>query len=239
VGYFFSPADIISLTPINPLQPDRERQGPLALRLNAPIADVDNLYLYVVANQAFAASGNFLLEDLAVAPKVEVLLGGWELGVGGYYQKDQGPRGMITATGSILGQLGLFAEGVVSTSTPAFSGTIGARYLQADWHLSAVVQYLYKDLPELDMSQPGRHYLAGMLGWTDILASRVDLGLFSEANLSDGSVVLSPSIAYTPFRGFTVTLAPYVSFGPDNTEFVSQFGRLSLSLKITAGAGSF
>jgi hypothetical protein len=77
------------------------------------------------------------------------------------------------------------------------------------------------------------------VSWTDILASKIDLALFSEANVSDGSVVMSPSIAFTPFRSFTLTCAPYVSFGPDNTEFVTQFGRFSLSLKITAGTGSF
>ena len=166
VGYFFSPADIISITPIDPLQPDRERQGPLALRLNAPFAEVDNLYLFIIANQALISGGNYRLEDLAVAPKAEVVLGAWEIGVGAYYQKDQGPKAMVTATGSVFGQIGLFGEGVFSrgmdrvivqessgapgtvttftdTTTPAFSGTIGARYLQADWHISAVVQYYF------------------------------------------------------------------------------------------------
>jgi hypothetical protein len=154
------------------------------------------------------------------------------------------------------------------TTTPTFSGTIGARWLQADWHISAVVQYFYNGqgypdaagekaagtayalqlqgmlpagspLSQSDVFQPGRHYLAGLVSWTDILASKIDLALFSEANVSDGSVVMSPSIAFTPFRSFTLTCAPYVSFGPDNTEFVTQFGRFSLSLKITAGTGSF
>jgi hypothetical protein len=246
VGYFFSPADIISLTPINPLQPDRERQGPLALRLNAPFADVDNLYLYVVANQAFAESGGFRLDDLAIAPKVEVLLGGWEVGVGAYYQKDQDPKAMVTATGSLFSQLGVFAEGVLD-DTLVFSGTAGTRWLQADWHISATVQYYYNGegyTGQFQGSSPaaplsGKHYLAGQVSWTDILASKVDLALFTEANLGDGSVVMSPSVAFTPFRSFTITFAPYVSFGPDDTELVTQFGRLSLSMKIAAGTGSF
>ena len=67
----------------------------------------------------------------------------------------------------------------------------------------------------------------------------MDLGLFSEANLSDGSGVVSPSVSFTPFRSFTATFAPYVSFGPDTTEFVTQFGRLSLSLKLTIGTVAF
>ena len=291
VGYFFSPADIISITPIDPLQPGRERQGPLALRMNAPFADVDNLYLYVVARQELVQSGDFRLEDLAVAPKVEVLLGAWEIGIGAYYQRDQRPKVMMTATGSIVGQIGLFAEGVLSrgrdrvivqevpgapgtfttstdTTTPTFSGTVGARYLQADWHISAIVQYFYNGqgyrdaagenaanaayalqiqgtppggprLLPTDVFQPGTHYLAGLVSWTDILGSKVDLGLFSEANLSDGSGVVSPSVSFTPFRSFTAVFAPYISYGPDNTEFVTQFGRFSLSLKLTIGTVSF
>lgn len=83
VGRFFSPADILSLTPINPMQPTLERQGPLALGVTIPFARVDNAYLYVIANQAFAVGGaSFQPADLAVAPKVEVLLGDYEVGLG-------------------------------------------------------------------------------------------------------------------------------------------------------------
>jgi hypothetical protein len=291
VGYFFSPADIISLTPIDPLRPDLVRPGPLALKVNVPFAEVDNLYLYLVANQGFQPGSTYSLEDLAVAPKVEVLLGGWEMGLGAYYQRSQRPKAMATATGSLFGRLGLFAEGILSqgmdrtrvqeqagapgsfqtftdTTTPTFSGTIGARWLQSDWHISLVLQYYYNGqgyadaaaegaamaayslqqqgtppagplLSPTDVFQPGMHYLAGCAAWTDILASKVDLALFAEANLGDGSGVMSPSISYTPFRSLTLTFAPYVSYGGDGTEFVSMFGRFSLSLKLTVGTGSF
>lgn len=291
VGYFFRPADIISLAPIDPLRPDLERPGPLALKINAPFADFDNLYLYVVANQAFARDGTFRLDDFAVAPKVEVLIGGWEIGIGAYYQNNQRPKAMMTATGSLFGQLGLFAEGVLSrgmdrilvqetagapgtfqtstdTTNPTLSGTIGARWLQTDWHLSFTAQYYYNGqgyadyageraassayglqlqgmppfgpaLSQADVFQLGRHYLAGLASWTDILGSRVDLALFYEGNLSDGSGVTSPSISFTPFRFFTLTFAPYISYGGDDTEFVSLFGRFSLSMKLTIGTVSF
>jgi hypothetical protein len=212
------------------------------------------------------------------------------MGLGAYYQRNLRPKAMATATGSLFGQLGLFAEGVLSqgmdrtrvqeapgapgsfqtftdTTTPTFSGTIGARYLQADWHVTVIFQYYYNGqgygdaatesaavtayalqqgappagpaLSSTDVFQPGRHYLAGLASWTDILASNVDLALFTEANLSDGSGVMSPSISYTPFRGFMLTFAPYVSYGGNGTELVSMFGRFSLSLKLTVATGSF
>jgi hypothetical protein len=291
VGYFFSPADIISLTPIDPLRPDLVRPGPLALKMNVPFADVDNFYLYLVANQGFQPGDAYSLEDLAIAARIEVLLGGWEMGLGGYYQRSQRPKAMVTATGSLFGRLGLFAEGVVSqgmdrtrvqqqagapgsfqtfidTTTPTVSGTVGARWMQSDWHILLVVQYFYNGqgytdaaaegtamaayslqqqgtppvgplLYPTDVFQPGMHYLAGRASWTDILASKVDLALFAEANLGDGSGVVSPSISYTPFRGFMLTFAPYISYGADGTELVSMFGRFSLSLKLTVATGSF
>jgi hypothetical protein len=288
VGYFFSPADIISLTPIDPLRPELVRPGPLAVKLNMPFAGVDNFYLYLVANQGFQPGDAYSLLDMAVAPRVEVLLGGWEMGLGAYYQRSQRPKAMMTATGSLFGQIGLFAEGVLSRgmdkvrvqeqagtflttiddTTPVFSGTLGARWLQSDWYISLVVQYYYNGqgyadaaseraavaayalklqgspptgpaLSSTDVFQPGRHYLAGLATWTDILASRVDLALFAEANVSDGSGVVSPSVSYTPFRGFMLTFAPSMTYGENGTELVAMFGRFSLSLKLTVAAGSF
>ena len=128
VGTFFSPADILSLTPINPLQPNLERQGPLALTVNVPFASVDSASVYVIANQAFAQNRPFDPSDLAVAPKVESLLGDYEIGVGGYYQRAQRPKAMIDGNRVLFGTLGIFGEGVVSYgSDRTFAGALPAR----------------------------------------------------------------------------------------------------------------
>jgi hypothetical protein len=292
VGYFFSPADVFSAVPIDPLRPSLEREGPLTLRLSAPFADVDNVYFYVVADRDLASSGELQLEDLAVASKVELMLGGYEIGLGAFYQAiDRRPKAVATVTGSVLGNIGVFGEGVLSygrdwvlvreapdvpssyftsadKTTPFFSGTIGFRYLQADWHVSVTVQYYYNgqgyadggrrrnavaayalqlqgapptgpSLSAADVLQSGMHYIAGLASWTDILASKIDLTLFYEGNLSDGSGVVGPGVAYTPFRYFTLAFTTYFGHGPDDSEFVSLFGRLSLSLKLTVGEGAF
>ncbi len=289
VGRFFSPADILSLTPINPLEPTLERQGPLALSLTVPFAGVDNAYLYVIANQVSAESGaTFQPNDLAVAPKVEVLLGNYEVGLGGYYQRNQRPKAMTTVSGSLFGLLGVFGEGVVSygsdrvlvgaggpyvdATTPYFSGTVGLSYVEGQQHIAAFVQYYYNGqgysdlasekaagasyqtqqaaiaggstppgplLSPNDLMLPGRHYLAVSVAWTDIRASNHDLGLFFEANLSDGSGVVSPFASWTPFQYFTLTVAPYLSHGDVGSEFVSRFGYFALSLKVTVGEGEF
>ena len=44
VGYFFSPADVLNLTSIDPEDPEAEREGPVSLRANLPV-DFHNLYL--------------------------------------------------------------------------------------------------------------------------------------------------------------------------------------------------
>lgn len=89
VGYFFSPADVLNLTAIDPEDPEADREGPVSLRANLPI-DYNNLYLYVIADPT--ADG----VKPAVAPKAEVVLGSAEIGIGAYYHPDRVPRAMLT-----------------------------------------------------------------------------------------------------------------------------------------------
>ena len=106
VGYFFSPADIINLTPINPEDPEAEREGPVALKVNIPMG-IHNTYLYVIDENIEKP------DELEIAPKLELVLGNSELGLGGVYQKDHSPTAMATVTTSIW-DFDLFGEGVLS-----------------------------------------------------------------------------------------------------------------------------
>ncbi|NLN17850.1 MAG: hypothetical protein GX162_01045 [Firmicutes bacterium] len=165
VGYFFSPADIINLTPIDPEDPEAEREGPLSIKINRPV-DRHNLYLYLLADQATR------LDELAVAPKAEIVLGGTEVGMGAYVRKDRAPMAMFTLS-SGLGKTAVFAETVVKHGsdkrfvrhvavTPDnplglellkrddeyfFSATGGLRYSYADdegrYNLTFAAQYFY------------------------------------------------------------------------------------------------
>ena len=102
VGYFFSPADVLNLTAIDPDDPDAEREGPVSLRANLPI-DFNNVYLYVIADPSDDGV------QLAVAPKAEVVLGGTEVGIGAWYHPDRVPRAMLTLSTS-LAEYELFGE---------------------------------------------------------------------------------------------------------------------------------
>ncbi len=106
VGYFFSPADIINLTPINPSDPEAEREGPISLKTNIPFG-AHNFYLYKIADDVYEPT------ELSLAPRVELVLGNSEIGVGAFF-KNEGPQaGMITLTTS-YGDFDLFGEGSLS-----------------------------------------------------------------------------------------------------------------------------
>ncbi len=188
VGYFFSPADIINLTPIDPKDPEAEREGPVSLKVNIPIG-IHNLYMYSIVDEITKPY------EIAIAPKAEFVLGDMEVGIGAFYQKDRAPAGMITATTSFR-DFDLFGEGVVSYGADKrfieetavspeypfglmavdrddeffFSGTVGFRYSNLDdtgnFNITLTGQYLYngygyKDPDFLKDNEQGIGFLIG------------------------------------------------------------------------------
>ncbi len=164
VGYFFSPADIINLTPINPRDPEAEREGPISLKTNIPIG-AHNLYLYKIADDIDEPT------EFSLAPKVELVLGNSEIGVGAFLKHDGPQAGMITLT-TPSGDFDLFGEGVFSYGAPKrfvrevdisldplglevidrdddifLSGTLGFKYSNQDdlgyFNITLIGQYMY------------------------------------------------------------------------------------------------
>ena len=162
VGRFFSPADLMSLVTIDPLDPEAQREGPVALKVHAPLG-VHNAYLYLV-------TGSFRDPlDVAVGARAELVVGGVELGAGGLIQAELVPKAIATATGSV-GDFDLFAELVIQRGTernrieldatgrlkvtgrearaeewfPA--ATVGALYFNPDPGIVLAVQYYYNPL---------------------------------------------------------------------------------------------
>ncbi len=161
VGYFFSPADLLNVSRIDPENPDAELEGPVSVKINVPVG-IDNLYLYIIAPEGITSAS-----ELALAPKAEFVAGDTEIALGAYYQKDHVPAGMVTFTSGI-GDVSLFGEGVVTygsdktfvtsfvpphfttvtyPDTFFFKGTAGARYQWSDdlsnFSFNVAAQYLY------------------------------------------------------------------------------------------------
>jgi len=161
VGYFFSPADIINLTAINPEDPEADREGPVALKINKPVKS-HNTYLYILAEEAEKPG------DIGVAPKAEIVFKATELGLGAYYRQGRKPSAMATISSS-LGKVALFGEAVVKFGSDKnflkadppgigaviyrredelfYSGTAGFMYTHSDddglFNMTAAAQYYY------------------------------------------------------------------------------------------------
>jgi hypothetical protein len=158
VGYFYSPADVLSLAQIDPEDPEAEREGPIAVKAHLPI-DIHNLYLYLIMKDDIES-----IDEVAAAARFEYVLGRFELGLGGYYRSDLAPKLMATFSGS-AGKFGVFGEAMASygsdktfvrQTTPTaweayeqddevfFSGTLGFSWIKSDPNLSVYAQYLFK-----------------------------------------------------------------------------------------------
>jgi len=125
VGRYFSPADVLNLTPIDIEDPDAERYGPVALKMNIPVG-LNNAYGYVIANEATSA------EELAYAAKAEFLVGETELALAGFYRQGLAPRAIVMATFP-LGWVDWYAEGVVARgSDRTFIDDEGGIYTKED-----------------------------------------------------------------------------------------------------------
>ena len=168
VGRFFSPADLVSLATINPLDPTLEREGPVALKIHAPL-DINNIYFYLLSNE--------VTDPLAMSVGIrgEAVIGNYEIGFGGMYQKDLIPRGILTFTGPleaidlfgemviqkgternkiVLEETELFGK-IIKTISPVHSSertewylaaTIGASYVENEENIFFSAQYYYNPL---------------------------------------------------------------------------------------------
>ena len=299
VGYFFSPADVISVGRINPLDPDVELEGPVALKMHYPRGST-NYYLYTLFDGVKDPS------HIAFAPKLEFVVEGTEIGVGGFYQKDKAPRAMLTVSSS-LGNLAVFGEAVVSKGSdkrfaePALTpfppvtypvsekdkfflhATAGARYSHNDpdglFNFTLAGQYyfngegykeqadsknlrlyygmllgmtqskdedvrktgekLLEDFSLSDMTSTGRHYLAAMVGWSNLLNTKLSASAILNANLSDQSGLVTTTLSLPSISKISPSIGVSFNYGDVATEFGVRGRDTTIFAAITLGSGSF
>lgn len=158
-GYFYSPADIINISRIDPQDPEADKEGPLSLRTHIVIPRTQhNLWFYLLP----PTESGFKTENTAVAAKAEFVFGNWEWGIGGRYRYEQAPKLITTLSGSIAGKVAVFAEGVFAWGSDYiyykngdynsgyteknkafFQATAGASYSNTKTHTSVAAQYFY------------------------------------------------------------------------------------------------
>lgn len=106
VGFFFSPADVLNLSAIDPEDPSLDREGPISLRTRIPFG-LNSFDLYTIFN----FNANPL--DIALAPRLDLVLDDSDLSISAYYQRALAPR-LIATGATTLGDFDVFGEAVVS-----------------------------------------------------------------------------------------------------------------------------
>lgn len=107
-GYWYSPADILSLAQIDPEDPTAKREGPFAFKVDYPFKQ--NLAtLYFIGDKNLDPSGT------AVAAKADLVAGSFELTAGAYYRPDMKVRPrLIGMVSGALWAFDIFGEAVLA-----------------------------------------------------------------------------------------------------------------------------
>lgn len=205
-GIFFSPvSDIINASSINPEDTDAQVDGVLNLRTQVTFPGSQNcLWAYVVPTSTGKAI------DTALAAKYDLVLGGWELGIGGYYRYQNAPKAVLTASGSlkkatIFGEFvyryGADSEWIANTDwddkKSIIQATAGVSYYFKDPMIMLMGQYYYdgndKD-PKHEYFTYG-HNIAAMVNFGKIFGNTdLTANLFGMVNF--GKEDLPPYMQY-------------------------------------------
>ena len=159
-GYFFSPvSDMINTSAIDPENPEKQVDGALNLRTQIVFPGSQNcLWFYVIPSTNFTnQTAESYARETAFAGKADILLGNWELGVGGLFKYQNAPKATLTATGS-LKKISFFGEFVYSygaasewlkntdwdDKTSIFQATAGFSYYWKEPKLNIAAQYYWE-----------------------------------------------------------------------------------------------
>lgn len=189
-GYFFSPvSDIINTSSINPEDTSAQVDGSLNLRTQITIPNTqDCLWFYIIPSTDFRNdyTAESYARDTALAGKADLVFGGWEIGVGGYYKYHNAPKATLTATGS-LKKISFFGEAVYQYGAASewtesskwedkaniFQGTAGFSRMWSNQNILLAAQYYY-DGNKKDMAHQYityGHNIAAMANFGRILGS--------------------------------------------------------------------
>jgi hypothetical protein len=143
VGYWFKPADVLSLAAIDPDDPEAVREGPFAFKLDMPFG-LNHATLYAVPPLDGDAA------KFSLAQRTDIVAGDFELSLAGFYRSDLSakPRAMFMFSGAV-GNIDIYGENVLALGSdrpyvrsasgggyetwdigyqPLFQGTLGAKY---------------------------------------------------------------------------------------------------------------
>jgi hypothetical protein len=131
VSYFYSVADVISLSSIDVNNPTLQREGPVALKALWTIPSLKaNVTGFAIARDTYFANETPTIKDLGYALQGDILVGQAQLSLGGFYQTDSAAKLVATVnTGldflnlPVGGSINVFTEAIVSRGSDALKGT--------------------------------------------------------------------------------------------------------------------
>ncbi|MGI5084616.1 hypothetical protein [Treponema putidum] len=214
-GYFYSPADVINISRIDPQDPTADREGGISLRTHIIIPKTQhNIWLYLLPPGQGDGKDGYDPKYMAGAAKGEFVVGNWELGFGGWYKYEKAPRLITTVSGSIAGKVAVFGEGVFAWGSdytyykadmssypeknkPFFQATLGGSYSNADTNTSIALQYFYNgfgysntDVPQDILSEAAVHIKNKNYTHPSVLASG---DIFAMGNIGQHYIALNIS----------------------------------------------
>lgn len=237
-GYFFSPvSDMINTSSINPEDTDAQVDGSVNLRTQITFPGTQNcLWFYVIPSTDFVNKTTFdsYARDTAFAGKADLVFGGWEFGVGGFFQYQNAPKVMLTASGS-LKSYSLFGEFVYqygATSewdankdwddkTSIVQVTAGLSRYWKNQNILLAAQYYYdgngKDIQHQYLTYG--HNIAVManfgrlFGRTDITATAFGMVNFGKDDLPQDLLALfsQSGVGASLFNAMTLSTLVYIS----------------------------
>ena len=220
-GYFFSPvSDMINTSSIDPENPEKQVDGALNLRTQIVFPNTQNcLWFYIIPSTNFQnQTAESYMRETALAGKMDIVIGGWEFGVGGYYKYQNAPKAMLTATGS-LKKMSFYGEFVYSygstqewgrnpewdNKTSIIQATAGVSYYWKEPMISFAAQYYFngntKDIPYNYIISG--HNVAAMLSFGKLFNNKdFSASIFAMANF--GRVEMT-SQEIADYRSYGVT----------------------------------
>ncbi|TVR64653.1 MAG: hypothetical protein EA426_00430 [Spirochaetaceae bacterium] len=287
-GYFWSPADILSLVPIDVDNPEADREGPLAVKTAVPFGR-HHIDTYLIADESVRE-----IQDLGIAARAVFYRAPVEFGVGLAYQRDNPFRVVASATLPVR-EVTAFADGRVSfgrdervlravpNAAPGgppyilddddsvyFSGTLGGQWMPDRWDFVVIAQYLFRgegytdpgllplaalaaaagEISPNTILQFGQHHTMLMLSMPEFGHDSLTAGVQWHAAWSEPSGLVSTTLSWRWFEGFSLTGGIHLGYGSAPSEFGGYFaqgeptfrnpyGRLGAGIELRIGGGRF
>ena len=212
VGYWYTPADVLSLAAVDPDDPTADREGPFAFKADMPFGKLDHATLYVVPP---TTNSNGSLSGVSAAERTDIVVGSFELSFAGFVRSDMEirPRTMFMFSGAI-GDVDVYGENVLAYGSDR-------NYVRKNATTGDYETYRLDNVP-IFQSTLGAKY-----SWQNSDGLGVDLhvqGYYNGMGYSDATVLFSDEAkkaAYTERYGDTLTAGSTVTSSMDLVDLAS------------------